>query len=122
MRGNRIVVVLGSVTKEGGENTMAKSKKVSAVIDCTTGTVLNPSNLWYVTAAKKEMDKADNSDSAAFDLARKKGKLLRQELLEALVAKDIVRLAESFQNCQIDHDLDGQIVIYTGIVNRKKRS
>jgi hypothetical protein len=97
---------------------MSKQKKtvekVRAVIDCTSGTVLGPDNLWFVVATEKQMCAASQSDSDAFDLAHEKGKLLDAELLQALYDRDIVTIARAM-GCSVEQDNTGQIVLYTGL-------
>ena len=61
-----------------------------AVIDATTGTVLDCTNLYYVAASESRLDQASNSDSSAFQLTRRKKDTLwiNPNLLEAILRRD----------------------------------
>jgi hypothetical protein len=93
--------------------------KQLAVIDATTGTVLAPDNLIAVLATEKQLDRASNSDSDAFDLAATNGSRIRDQLLRLIASgkrptqADIYLIAGIFR-WDIEQDNDRQMVIYTG--------
>jgi hypothetical protein len=98
--------------------------KQLAIIDATTGTVLAPDNLIAVLATEKQLDRASNSDSDAFDLAAKKGHRVPCDLLHLIASgkrptqADIYLIAGIF-GWDIEQDNDRQMVIYTGTRARR---
>lgn len=92
---------------------------VLSVIDMTTGVVLSPVNLHAVLSTERQAERADRSDSAAFDLATKKGSIISTGLLHAVAAKklteeDIHNIADAF-GFSVEVCDDGQLVMYTGV-------
>ena len=91
------------------------SKTEACIVDCTTGTVVDHTNLYYCEASEKRMKKALDSDSSAFDLAKRARGSVRINpfLLQALLSNDIPAIARSF-GWDMETDNSGQIVLYTG--------
>lgn len=107
------------------KNTKKPKKLVLVIIDRTTGTVLSPDNLYAVLCSENQAEWASNSDSDAFDLAEIQGNFISPELLHAVAAPElhaqIVRdVAFSF-GFSVEKDNDGQLVLYTGITEPKKK-
>ena len=94
------------------------AKKMLAVIDATTGTVLSPDNLFAVLGTNEELDSISNSDSDAHDYAMKNGKRISDELLRALLVTRQTGRVEAIASAlrwDVEEDNDTQQVIYTGV-------
>ena len=94
-----------------------------AVIDATTGTVLDPSNLFAVRAPAETLDDLCSNDSDAHNYALKHGKHVREKLLSALLdgpSEDTVDVIASLFKWQVDQDSDGQFILYTDTYPKDK--